>query len=204
MITNPYLPSPSAASAWAEGFVKGFAGPQYSAELPANIATDDASAYAEGVVAGQRGAIEGLVFSDPCVTAGEPDGRSHFIHEGELAAVGSEIVRGALLVGLTEIAVLLIELACTLPVHTLPPEQVLPNLGEPLIETLIAYGIESLELFCAAGLDSTNQNCEIVLSPMYKSLEQARQAATAMRRPVWVIATWRTDACNSFRIIESS
>jgi len=74
MITNPYLPSPSAVSAWAEGFVKGFSGPQFSTEPPPHIAADDATAYAEGAIAGQQGAIDGLVFSDPCISAGEPHG----------------------------------------------------------------------------------------------------------------------------------
>lgn len=209
MIMNPYLPSPSAATAWAQGFVRGFVGPEYSTEPLVNISTDDASAYADGVIAGQQGAMDGLVFSDLCVSAREPHG---FLAEPSHVINGLEIVHGTwealhlsrLAAGLTGIAVSLIELACTLPVHMLPPEQVLPNLGQPIVETLSAYGVESLELFCAAGLDVTSHDCEILLSPMYKSLEQARRAAMAMGRDQWVVASWRTDASNSFRITQSS
>jgi hypothetical protein len=206
MISNPYLLEPTAASAWAEGFVKGFTGPQFSAEPPPNISVDDVTAYVEGVAVGEQGANDGLVFSNPCISALEPHSPlADPIH----AISGAEILHGiwelrhlaTLAAGLTSLAVTFIELACTLPVHTLPPEQVLPDLGQPIIDTLAAYGIGSLELFCSAGLDATSENCEILLSPMYKSLQEASQAAEAMGRPEWLVVSWRTDASGSFRVV---
>ena len=101
------------------------------------------------------------------------------------------------------IVVALIELACTLPVHTLPPEEVLPSLGQPTVDVLASYGLESMELFCGAGLDATAADCEILLSPLFTSLEQARQAAITMNRFQWVVASWRTDQSNSFEIVDS-
>ena len=41
--------------------------------------------------------------------------------------------------GVAGVVVGLVELACTLPVHTLPPDQVLPALGQPAIDALAAY-----------------------------------------------------------------
>ena len=206
MISNPYLPSPSAASAWAEGFIKGFAGPEFSSEPPSNIAEVDVAAYTEGEIAGQQSAIEGLVFSDPCISAGEPHSEvGHLISGVELLHGAWEASHLATLAGgLAGITVALIELACTLPVHTLPPEQVLPNLGQPIADLLSSLGVGSLELYCAAGLDATSDDCEFIVSPMYKSLEQARNAAKVMNRRSWVIASWRTDMCGSFQIVESS
>jgi hypothetical protein len=99
--------------------------------------------------------------------------------------------------------VALIELACTLPVHTLPPEEVLPSLGQPTIDALASYGLESMELFCGAGLDPAAADCEIRLSPLFTSLDQAREAAIAMNRSQWVVASWRTDQSNSFEIVDS-
>jgi len=210
MITNPYIPSPSAANAWVEGFVKGFAGPEYSTKPPPEIANEDVTAFSEGIIAGQQSAIDGLVFSDACISAGESDDNQ--IDEAGHLIDAAHILRGVwearhlakLAGGLAGIAVGFIVLAATLPVSALPAEQVLPNLGQPIADALSAYGVGSLELFCATGLDATNKDCEILLSPMYKSLDEARQAATQMGRNQWTIASWRTDACSSFRIVESS
>jgi hypothetical protein len=209
MITNPYLPSPGASNAWAEGFIKGFAGPIYTTEPPPNIASEDVVAYAEGVISGQQSAIKGLSFAGPCISAGEGHNAiseaNHFINVLEIGHGAWEAVHlGKLVAGLTGVTVAFIELACTLPVHAQPPEQVLPNLGQTLVDTLSLYGLDSIELFSAAGLDPTSSACEIAVSPMFKSLDEARQAAAAMGRKDWVIVSWRTDACSSFRVVESS
>ena len=206
MIGNPFpLPSTSAV-AWANGFFNGFSGPDHSVAPPADMADSDADAFNAGVLAGQQGAIDGLEFSDPCVPAAE---------EGSEAAhvvTGVEILHGVwelrhletLGAGLAGIAVALIELACTLPKHTLPPEEVLPNLVQPVIDSLAVFGVSSLELFCGAGLDPSQAGCEIRLTPLFRSLAQARDTATAMGRPQWAVVSWRTDACGSFRVVDAS
>ena len=210
MITNPYLPSPAAAQAWAEGFVKGLAGPQYSTEPPPEVAPDDVSAFAQGVMAGQQSAIDGFAPDEPCVNAavethnpGSDAGHlidaAHILH-GLWEARHLATLAG----GLAGIAAGFIVLAATLPVQTLPPEEVLPQLGQSLVDALSAYGVDSLELFCGAGLDPSNVDCEIMMSPMFVSFDQARQAALAMGRPEWAVASWRTDQSRSFRIVEAS
>jgi hypothetical protein len=83
------------------------------------------------------------------------------LHETGMAINGAEIAHGVwelrqrhlktLAGGVAGILVALIELACTLPVHTLPPENVLPSLGQPMINALAAIGVDSMELFCGAG-----------------------------------------------------
>ncbi len=128
-----------------------------------------------------------------------------------MAINGAEIAHGAweiahlgkLAAGFAGIAVALLELACTLPVHTLPADQVLPRLGQPIIDVLASYGLDSMALFCGAGLDATATDCEILLSPLFTSMEQARLAAIEMNRTDWVVASWRTDQCGSFEIVES-
>ena len=125
---------------------------------------------------------------------------------------GIEILHGAwearhlatLAGGVAGIVVALVELSCTLPVHTLPPEQVLPALGQPLVDTLAAYGIDSMELFCGAGLDAAAVDCEIRLTPLFMSLDQARDTAIAMNGAKWVVVSWRTDQSGSFRIVDAS
>jgi hypothetical protein len=209
MVTNPYLPSPSRADAWAKGFIVGFSGPEYSTEPPAELDSDDAAAYSEGVLAGQQAAINGLALTATCIPAREPESP---LASPEHIISGVEILHGlwelksvaTLAGGLAGLGVAFIELACTLPVHTLPPEQVLPGLGQPIIDQLVVAGVDSMELYIGAGLDASSEDCTIRLSSLYKTQEAARQAVDAMHRGEWVVASWRTDASDSFRIVDSN
>jgi len=207
MITNPFLPSPSAASAWAEGFTKGFTATS-SPEPGENVIAEDIDAFNQGIRSGEESARAGISLGDPCVAASEEHSP---LHVPGIAINAAEIAHGAwearhlttLAGGIASIVVALIELACTLPVHTLPPEEVLPDLGQPVVDTLVSYGLESMELFCGAGLDAAAVDCEIRLSPLFTSFEQARQAAISMNRFQWVVVSWRTDQSNSFEIVDS-
>jgi hypothetical protein len=105
--------------------------------------------------------------------------------------------------GVAGILVASVELACTLPVHTLPPEDVLPGLGQPMVDKLAAIGVDSMVFFCGAGLDPTATDCEIQATRLYTSLDQARDEAVAMKRLQWVVVSWRTDQSNSFRVEDS-
>jgi hypothetical protein len=86
---------------------------------------------------------------------------------------------GKVAAGIAGLCVVLIELAVSLPKHTLPPDEVLPTLGQPVVNTLASYGLTLLELFCGAGLDPTATDCEIRLTPLFTSQDLARQAALA-------------------------
>jgi hypothetical protein len=206
VIQNPFLPAPTAADAWAEGFTKGFAALS-SPEPGETIAVEDLDAFNQGVLSGEQSARAGISLGEPCIAAAEEHGP---LHTAGVAIDVAEIAHGVwearhlktLAGGIAGILVALIELACTLPVHTLPPEQVLPDLVQPLVDALVSRGVGSLELFCGAGLDAASTDCEICLTPVFTSLDQAREAAIAMNRSQWVVARWRTDQSNSFRIVD--
>ena len=205
LIQNPFLLMPTAAKAWAEGFTKGFIAIS-SPEPGENVAVDDVEAYNQGVAAGEQCAREGISLGDPCIPALEEHDPMH------IPILGWDILHVAwetrlllkLSKGVASIVVVAVELACTLPVHTLPPEQVLPALGRPVIDALAAYGIDSMELFCGAGLDVAAVDCEMRLTPLFTSLDRARDMAIAMNRAQWVVVSWRTDQSGSFRIVDES
>lgn len=207
MIYNPYTPAPAQADAWSEGFSKGFLGSS-STDPGANVGEDEMAAFNEGVLAGIEGAENGITLGVDCLEAGEEHGS---LHTPAMFINGAEVAHGiwemrhlkTLAGGVAGIFVAFIELACTLPAHTRPPRDVLPSLGQPLIDQLAAFGIDSAELFIGAGLDPTATDCEIQVSRLYSSMESAREAAIAMQRSPWLIASWRTDQSNSFRIIEA-
>jgi hypothetical protein len=207
MLDNPFLPAPSMAAAWSEGFRKGLAAIS-SPEPGEDVGPDDIDAFNQGVAAGVESASQGMELGDPCIPASEEHGP---LHGPGMAINGAEIAHGVweiahlrhLAAGVAGILVALIELAVTLPVHTLPPEDVLPGLGQPMVDALVAIGIDSMELFCGAGLDPTAADCEIQLSRLFVTSEQARDAAIAMNRFQWVVVSWRTDQSNSFRVVDS-
>ena len=207
MLQNPFLLMPSAANAWAEGFTKGFVA-KSSLAPSENVASEDIAAFNQGVAAGAESARSGISFGDPCIPAADEHGP---LHVPGMVINAAEIIHGVwearhlakLAGGIAGVVVGLIELACTLPIHVLPPEQVLPALGQPMADALRFYGIESMELFCGAGLHATVPGCEICLTPLFPSFDQAHQAVIAMNRFQWVVASWRTDQSNSFRIVDS-
>jgi hypothetical protein len=213
MLQNPFLLAPSAASAWAEGFTKGFAAIS-SPEPGENVSAEDIDAFNQGVVAGEEGSRSGISLGDPCIAASEEHGP---LHAPGMVINAAEIAHGVwearhlanLAAGMASIVVALIELAITLPVHTLPPEQVLPKLAQPMVDELTSYGLEPIALFCGAGLDPTATDCEIRVTPLFTSRDLARQAAIAMGRFQWVVARWHpvTDQSSSestiFEIVDS-
>lgn len=206
MITNPY-PTPSTSfGAWANGFFSGLTGPSHSIAAPADIAPPDVDAFNAGVLAGQQSAVDGISLSTPCVSAMASS--SEAVH----VLSGAEILHGlwemrslkTLGMGLAGIFVALVELAVTLPEDTLPPEQVLPDIGQKLVDELNSYGVGPLEIFCGAGSDVSQDGCEIKLTPVFTSLEQAHDAAIALGRAQWVVASWRTDTSDSFRLVDQA
>jgi hypothetical protein len=58
-------------------------------------------------------------------------------------------------------------------------------------------------VFCGAGLDPGAADCEMCLTPLFTSLAQARDAAIAMKRPDWVVVSWRTDQSRSLKVVDS-
>ena len=208
MISNPFLPAPAAAAAWAEGFVKGFTG--LAGTGPSGLLGPfELGAFTAGESAGVTTAVEGIAFADPCVPAAEEHGPGHV---PEIVVAGAEILHGvwearhlaALAAGLAGVIVGAFELLLALPVHIRPPEDVLPELIQPIVDRLAAFGLDSTELFVGAGLDGAVADCEIMLTAIFPAQESAKQAAKALGRPSWLVARWRTDMSNSFAIVDSS
>lgn len=206
MISNPYLPSPQKASAWAEGFIKGFIA-QSSPEPSSEVGAEDIEAFNEGVQSGVEAQDNGLMFAPECAAASnsteDTEALKHWFEGFDTAA---EVIEGgAGLVGaLSGLILPFCLFLITAPVGTLPPEQVLPTLAQPLVDDLAAMGVGSVELYCAVGIDPTAHDCEFRLSPLFLKIDQAQSAAQAMGRQRWIIVSWRTDQCGSFKIEGSS
>lgn len=142
MIDNPFPLASASAPVWCNGFVLGLTGPDHSIDAPENVPQEDVDAFNAGVLAGQQVAVDGLSLSDPCVPAAEEGNEvGHAITGVEILHAAWDMRKLATLAhGIAGLAVAFVELACTLPKHTLPVEQVLPNLGQTVTDTMSAFG----------------------------------------------------------------
>ncbi|RWA20310.1 hypothetical protein MELE44368_17595 [Mycolicibacterium elephantis DSM 44368] len=189
------------------GFVSGYADVSIPLDPPDEMDANDGTAYSEGVQAGRQGAIDGLDIGR-CISAGEPSPGEGFAH----LITGAEILHGVYeLVALAKIAagvaglvVALIEIGASARAVLPLNQTALPEAADPLLEAMDAYGVGSLEVFAGIGRDPLSHDCEIQLTGLYPSLDDARSAALAMERADWLIVSWRTDQCGSFRVVEAA
>ena len=207
MIGNPFEGIPFKDAAWAEGFCKGLAA-LTSPNPSASISSEDFDAFNDGVATGADAAANGIPFDSPCVAAleGSPghgvgltiDG-IHILHSGWEARHLTHL--SAAFAGLL-VAVISIGTSAH---HSLPADMVLPRLGQEITEKLASFGAGSLELFSGVNLDLSSEDCTMSMSPLFLSLDQARDTAIeAAGSDGWLVVSWRTDQSNSFRIVTSS
>jgi hypothetical protein len=207
MITNPHAGTPTEPG-WAMGFAFGFMGPNFTDSPPAVIAPELIDAFNEGRLVGQQAAIDGAALSSECMDASQevPAG-------AEVVLIGSHVLEGLGIAvdflskhighGVAGIAVLLFELTIPGPPPT-TPEDVLPSLGQKFVDALNSMGIDSGDLFIVVGVDMQATGCELEFSRLFKTIDQARQAADAMGRPHRAIAHWQLNASGNFEIVEAS
>ncbi|MGE3519930.1 MAG: hypothetical protein AB7J63_13345 [Vicinamibacterales bacterium] len=78
---------------------------------------------------------------------------------------------------------------------------------EGLVRTLlVTLGLTRNSLFLAAGADQSVAGCQLLLTPIFTRLDDARSAAQALGRPHWFIARWDAHAPVSgggFQIVET-
>jgi hypothetical protein len=225
MLANPYLQPPQIESpksrSWGRGFAYGFQGPLASLPTPADV--EDEGAFQEGVEVGQQAASDGLdVLSDACVAL-NPEGGE--IAEGTSA--GIEVLEGSGLLpkiakllgtdptlvgrlvehGLTgrifSGVMFLLDLAIALPTRFDDPETGLMEGANKLRDILSGMGInDPMELFVGGGVDFDARECELKLTPVFRSSEAALAAARALGRSKVLVVGWRTNQSGAMEVVE--
>jgi len=185
------------------GFAFGFQGPAMSTMTPTDINPEDADAFDKGVLAGQDAAIEGLVLAEPCVVLNsEGPTLPHMAIEGAEAA--SALVAFAakhLIMGLTEGLVMLFTLSITLQTTFDDPDVAVAQQASSLATLLQQMGItDPMQLFLGGAVDVQQTNCEVQLTPIFRTLQAAIDAARAVGRPQWLVISWRTDQSGGMKL----
>jgi hypothetical protein len=202
MITNPFIPSPPQASAWSEGFLKGFSA-SGSLDASDSVDADSIEAFNQGVAAGEQSGANGIEPDDACVSASEDHDNDEPLLGFDAVDIGLGFAK-SVAHGMSSLFVAMVELAVNLPHRAQDPEQVLPGVGESFSSALAAMGLGSMELFAGAGVDPLASECEIKLTSIFKSQDQARAATIGLGREPWIVARWRTDQSNSFTVVDQS
>lgn len=211
-LQNPFLEVPQVESpqsrSWALGFAFGFQGPAESSMAPTEIAPEDADAFDQGVLAGQDAAINGLEFPNVCVDLhSEGPSVPHLAVDGtvEGGLTIFELAKGAFAGALLEGVLMVVMLSISLETFSDDPDEALAGQASALQRTLQRLGIEnSMELFLGGAVDTSNFGCELMMTPVFRTLEAASASARGLGRPQWIVTSWRTDQSNSVNIVASS
>ena len=59
-----------------------------------------------------------------------------------------------------------------------------------------------MELFLGGGVDFETQGCELQLTPVFRSLDAARNAAQAIGRRGRLVVSWRTDQSGGMTLVD--
>jgi hypothetical protein len=206
-VSNPHL-GESTEAGWAMGFAWGFQGPAFSQPPPKVIAPELIDVFNEGTLAGQQAAIDGLAFDPACVSLSQSveSGAEKFVdgfHKFELLTLPIDFFEGWAH-GLAAIAVLAFLLIIPRGAPSADPVQAFPGLTVKVRDQLDKLGISSGSMFFGAGFDENEEGCEILLTPVFRSLAQARDATKALQRKKFAIAQWDASNASSFSVIETS
>lgn len=157
-------------------------------------------------MAGQQAAIEGLPFQPECVDLGvERPTLPHLIPSGfEGVMAITEAVTKGLVAGIGSAILAVVELCEAESFPATDPENAISRAAAQLADTLTSMGItDSMELFVGGGIDMNVAECELKLTPIFRTIERARQTAQAMGRPHFVVVGWRTDASGGVMLADS-
>jgi hypothetical protein len=210
MLENPFLTPPQVESpqsrSWGRGFAFGFQGPPASVPTPTDV--EDANAFQQGVLAGQEASSSGLdIVDDPCIDLNkEPPAILDLVPSGfEAITMGRELLEVAFTSALFSTVLLLADLSMALETHFDDPSEALQSRASALQNLLNDMGIaDSMQLFIGGGVDFNVAQCELKLTPVFRSASAARSAALALGRNSLVVISWRTDQSGGMTLVEES
>lgn len=210
MITNPFDQepfAPSQAEAWGQGFLFGLTGPFQSTEqAPDSITEDVRDAFEQGVLAGQQSAIDGLDIFPQCVDTEEGE---HVPLAAALSLEGAgfiaDLVHGAKLASAAFSTIFMVALDIALATHHFtPPEKVIDGITQQFFGTIEALGRQDCAFFIGGAVDLEVTGCQLQLTPLFRTQEQAHNAAVAFGRTLFFVGEWHANQCGSMTLVEGA
>jgi hypothetical protein len=210
LIENPFDQdpfAPSQAFAWGQGFLFGLTGPFESTEqAPDEISEDVREAFEKGVLSGQQAAIDGLDIFPQCVDTEEQEHVPLAAELGlEAAGFAVELIEAAKLASAAFSTCFMAALDIALAAHHFtPPEEVIDGITEKFFGTIEALGHEDCNFFIGGAVDLEAAGCQLKLTPLFRTPEQAHDAAVSFGRPVFFVGEWHANQCGRMKLIEGT
>jgi hypothetical protein len=210
VITNPFDQDPfdpSQAVAWGQGFLFGLTGPFESTEqAPDSITEDVREAFEQGVLAGQQSAIDGLDVFPQCVDTEEPE---HIPLAASLSLEGAGFVADLLNHATKASAAFSLAFMLALDIalaahHFTPPEEVIDGITEKFFGTIEAFGRNDCAFFIGGAVDLDVAGCQLQLTPLFRTQEQAHKSALAFGRTIFFVGEWHANQCGFMQLIEGT
>ena len=210
MITNPFDQAPFAPSqavAWGQGFLFGLTGPFESTEqAPDSIAEEVREAFDEGVLVGQQAAIDGLDIFPICVDTEEgehiPLAASLALDAAGFAAdLAKKVATASAAFSFTFMTALDIALAAH---HFTPPERVIDGITQQFFGTIESFGRDDCAFFIGGGVDLDTAGCQLQLTPLFRTQQQAHDSAVAFGRALFFVGEWHANQCGLMTLIEGT
>jgi hypothetical protein len=88
--------------------------------------------------------------------------------------------------------------------HFTPPEEAIDRISRDFFGTIESFGREDCAFYLGVGVDMYSRGCELQLTRLFRTQEQAHDAAIAIGRPVWFVGEWRANQCGTMTVIEGA
>lgn len=214
MIRNPYEEPPmepgnDQALAWGQGLLFGLTGPLQGGEAPPeNLDGGVFDAFASGQLAGQQFSMDGLDVFPECISTSEEhhvpltveigfEGATYVMeafHAGKLFVAGAAFSAGVMI---------LLDIALSAH-HFTPPEEVIDRISNDMMSSLQSLGRDDCEFYVGGGVDFEAVGCELKLTRLFRTRDQARSAAGDLRRNIWFVGYWTANQCSTLDLVEGT
>jgi hypothetical protein len=214
VITNPFDQPPFApeqATAWGQGFIFGLTGPLDSTDnAPDNLSDDVRDAFEQGQLAGQDAAANGLDAFPQCVDTEEQEHLPLGVELGfEASTAAIETVRGLLegtkILGGIFSAGFMSLLDIALAAHQFTdPQDAINRISRDFFGTIESFGRPDCAFFLGVGVGMDSQGCELQLTSLFRTQQQAHDAAVAIGRTTWFVGQWHANQCGTMTVIDGA
>lgn len=214
MLTNPYEevprePGNDQAVAWGHGFLFGLTGPLQGGESPpGDVADDLLPVFEEGQLAGQQATIDGLEVFPQCISTREEHHIPLSVEIGfEAASYVMEAYRAGrlLLAGAAFASGVMLLLDIALSAHQFtPPEDAIDRISRDMMGNLQSLGRANCEFYVGGGVDFAAADCELQLSRLFRTQDQAKSAALSIGRNIWFVGYWAANQCGYLTLLDGT
>lgn len=166
--------------------------------------------FEAGRLVGQQLSTDGIEVFPQCVDTEEGEHLPLGVEVGfEVATASFETIKGLLegtrILGGIFSAGFMILLDIALAAHHFtPPEEAVDRISRDFFGTIESFGRPDCAFFLGVGVDMDAPGCQLQPTRLFRTQEQARDAAIAIGRTVWFVGEWHANQCGTMTVIEGA